>query len=169
MPHGTPSPLVVAVRVYPEPKESGQGFDEPKRDRELRNAMFVFGTETRIHHTQRLTFGSYRFVADGQVASDKLFYADDLSTNDCRVLEKYVADAKESRPRLVLLTRAQFVDSLFKNAYKGRCLLVAFNFPFDISRVALNATNARRRFTGGFFPTLLIMFVGWDQNCASPH
>src|SRR5437773_4905983 len=33
---------------------------------------------------------------------------------------------------------------------KGRSLLVAFNFPFDISRVACDFKNARRRFAGGF-------------------
>jgi hypothetical protein len=42
------------------------------------------------------------------------------------------------------------VDLLFLFAYRWRYLLVAFNFPFDISRVAVDFTNARGRFAGGF-------------------
>lgn len=151
MPQAVPSPLVVAVRVYPEPKKSEQGFDAPQRDWQLPSAMLVFDTETRTNHTQSLTFGSYRFIVDdGDVSAEKLFCADNLPAEDRSVLERYVAEAKESLPRLALLTRGQFIDRLFLDAYKGRCLLIAFNFPFDISRVAYNFTNARRRFTGGF-------------------
>src|SRR5208283_1363961 len=58
--------------------------------------------------------------------------------------------ASEGAHELSLLTRHQFVEKLFRAAYKGRCLLIAFNFPFDISRVACDFTNARRRFAGGF-------------------
>ncbi len=149
MPQDVLNPLVVAVRVYPEPKESARDFDAPQRDWQLPTAMFVFDTETRIDHTQRLTFGSYRFVVDGEIASESLFYANDLPTLDREILEQYVA-SDTSTPRIALLTRDEFVNRLFLNAYKGRCLLVAFNFPFDISRVAFNFANARRRFTGGF-------------------
>ena len=35
---------------------------------------------------------------------------------------------------MFLLTRSQFVDTLFSAADRGRCLLIAFNFPFDVSR-----------------------------------
>ena len=86
---------------------------------------------------------------------ENLFYGDDLPATDRRILERHVAQPSAVIPAeddhdVSLLTRDQFVNKLFKNAYKGRCLLIAFNFPFDISRVACNFANARGRFTGGF-------------------
>ena len=150
MPRRTPSPLVIAVRVYPDPKEKESDFEVPHRKWRLPGAMFVFDTETRTDQTQRLTFGSYRFIEPEQPVYERLFTADDLPAKDRKVLERYVAAFQKSVPRLLLLTRGQFVDKLFRAAYKGRCLLIAFNFPFDISRVAYNFAKARRRFAGGF-------------------
>jgi len=39
---------------------------------------------------------------------------------------------------------------LYLAAYKGRCLVVGFNLPFDLSRIAYDFTKARGRFAGGF-------------------
>jgi len=145
-----PLPLVIAVRAYPDLNETEDDFKAPQRKWRLPDAMFVFDTETRIDQTQRLTFGSYRFTVPDRPVYERLFCADDLPAKDHRVLERYVADARKSVPRVFLLTRRQFVDKLFSAAYRGRCLLIAFNFPFDVSRVAYDFKNARRRFAGGF-------------------
>jgi hypothetical protein len=150
-----PTPLVIAVRVFPDLKDEERDFDKPQREWHRPDAMFVFDTETRTDRTQRLTFGSYRFIIGGQLATENLFYGDNLPANDLRTLERYVATPRTVVPSetvhdISLLTREQFIDKLFKNTYKGRCLLIAFNFPFDISRVAYNFTNARGRFAGGF-------------------
>jgi hypothetical protein len=155
MSHREPTPLVIAVRVFPDLKDENRNFDKPQRERHRPDAMFVFDTETRTDRTQRLTFGSYRFIIGGQLAKENLFYGDNLPTKDLRILERYVATPRTVVPGepahdTSLLTRDQFVARVFKNAYKGRCLLIAFNFPFDISRVACNFANARGRFAGGF-------------------
>jgi hypothetical protein len=147
--------LVIAVRVFPDLKDEEHDFDKPQREWHRPDAMFVFDTETRTDRTQRLTFGSYRFIIGGQLATENLFFGDNLPANDLRTLERYVATPRPVVPGetvhdVSLLTREQFIDKLFKNTYKGRCLLIAFSFPFDISRVAYNFTNARRRFAGGF-------------------
>ena len=117
--------------------------------------MLVFDTETRIDATQRLTFGSYRFVVAGRCLEEGLFYADDLPEKDRRILEQYAAThraetASDGVRDLKLLTRSQFVDKFYKAVYKGRCLLVGFNLPFDLSRIAYDFTTARGRFAGGF-------------------
>ena len=39
--------------------------------------------------------------------------------------------------------RSEFVDQLFEDAYRGRCLLVGFNLPFDLSRIARSFGTAR--------------------------
>jgi hypothetical protein len=117
--------------------------------------MLVVDTETRTDRTQRLTFGCYRFIVTGQLVKENLFFADDLPTEEQRTLERYVATPRvvvpdETTHDVSLLTRPQFLRNFFHNAYRGRCLVVAFNFPFDISRLAYNFTRARGRFTGGF-------------------
>lgn len=149
-----PDLLSLAVRVYPEPPKTKPRVRSEKTWR-LPKAMLAFDTETRIDATQRLTFGSYRFFVDGRCLEEGLFYGDDLPAKDRGVLERYVNAHKaevvdEGVQRLQLLTRRQFVEKLFKVAYKGRFLLVAFNFPFDLSRIACDFVPARADFTGGF-------------------
>lgn len=117
--------------------------------------MFVFDTETRTDASQRLTFGSYRFFINHELREEGLFYADDLPARDRRTLERYVADQnrRASNPlgvSLLLLTRREFLKKFYKAVYKGRALLVGFNLPFDISRIAFAARPARGRFAGGF-------------------
>ncbi|MGA8621594.1 MAG: hypothetical protein WB660_24110, partial [Candidatus Sulfotelmatobacter sp.] len=55
-----PTPLVIAVRVFPDLKDEDRDFDKPKRDWKRPDAIFVVDTETRTDKTQRLTFGCYR-------------------------------------------------------------------------------------------------------------
>src|SRR5262245_41535724 len=136
MPHPVPTPLVIAVRVYPDIEDSEKEFNKRSRTWNRPDAMFVFDTETRTDETQCLTFGSYRFVVAGQTLTENLFYAANLPARKRDTLQKYVLSRTDTP--LSLLTRSQFAENLFRDAYKGRCLLVAFNFPFDISRVACN-------------------------------
>jgi hypothetical protein len=117
--------------------------------------MLVFDTETRTDATQRLTFGSYRFFDQGECLEEGLFHADDLPEGEKRILEQYVANhradtSETGNPKLRLLTLPQFNETLFRAAYKGRCLLVGFNLPFDLSRIACDFGKARGRFAGGF-------------------
>jgi DNA polymerase III epsilon subunit-like protein len=153
MSHRKLTSLAIAVRVYPNPPEAERTARQQKLWRRP-DAMLVFDTETRIDATQRLTFGSYRFVCDGHCLEQALFWADDLPINDRRVLEQYVAvphkiGTDNQEPELSLLTRREFLEK-YRAVYKGRCLLVGFNLPFDLSRVAYDFTNARGRFAGGF-------------------
>src|SRR5438094_4362630 len=141
MSHREPTSLVIAVRVYPDLKDAERDVDKRQRGWKRPDAMFVFDTETRTDRTQRLTFGSYRFIVAGQCVKENLFCGDDLPAKDRRTLERYVTipravASEEGAHDLSLLTRRQLVDKIFKTAYKGRCLLIAFNFPFDISRFA---------------------------------
>jgi hypothetical protein len=145
------SRLPIAIRVYPESAERNA---RPLKSWRRPDVMFVFDTETRIDATQRLMFGGYRFIQSGQCLEEALFYGNDLPGKDRRLLEKYVATeaskAERGTPQLKLLTLRQFLGRLFRVAYKGRCLVVAFNHPFDLSRIAHDFTNARKRYAGGF-------------------
>ena len=151
MPRPKPTTLPIAVRVYPDWPHEESEFDRPDRRWRLPQASLVFDTETRADHLQQLTFGSYRFVRNAECLAQNLFRADDLPPADRRILKKFVdTPHKVNGPRPDLLRQAQFLTKLFDLAYRGRCLLVAFNFPFDISRLAFNSTRARKRFAGGF-------------------
>jgi hypothetical protein len=117
--------------------------------------MLVFDTETRIDATQRLIFGSYRLVENGECIEENLFCADDLPDRERRILEHY-ADTHQAATaggghRLRCLSLKEFLKKLYKYAYKGRFLLVGFNLPFDLSRLAFDFAEARnKRFMGGF-------------------
>src|SRR5438094_6507063 len=156
MSHPAPTSLTVAVRVYPQPrKDSEQGFDRPPREWRLPDAMFVLDAETTIDHTQRLTFGSYRFFVEGKCLKEALFYAADLPQKGWQILDQYRATHRadvvgEGLSELLLLTRSELVKELYRDAYKARCLLIGFNLPFDLARVACDFTPARWRFAGGF-------------------
>ena len=165
-----PDSLPVAVRVYPtrpnleKTARSNKKWKRPE-------AMLVFDTETRIDATQRLTFGSYRFIVDGVCLEEALFYGDDLPKEDLDILENYVKthEADAINKKLRLLTRREFVDKLFRAAYKGRCLVVAFNLPFDASRVAYDCTTARGRFAGGFALELWSYIDKNGRETVNPH
>jgi hypothetical protein len=148
--------LPLAVRVYPEPENPRR---EKQDDRSLRHwrcpdAMLVFDTETRTDATQRLTFGSYRFLVAGQSGEEGLFCADDLPARDLAILKDYVArhkaDVAGGNAELRLLTLSEFLGKFYRTGYKSRCLLVGFNLPFDLSRIAGDVAAARGRFAGGF-------------------
>ena len=145
-----PKSLPVAVRVYPDAKPEAD-MRVNKRLLKRPDAMLVFDCETRTDATQRLTFGSYRYVLRGECVEEGLFYADDLPENEGWVIERYVADvAEHGNPELQLQARQEFVNGLFNDIYRARCLLVGFNLPFDLSRVAFDCSPARGRFAGGF-------------------
>jgi hypothetical protein len=117
--------------------------------------MLIIDTETRIDATQRLTFGSYRAVIYGRCVEEGLFYGNDLSAQELRTLKRYVNEHKPDTcstgvKELLLLSLREFLKELFLDAYKSRCLLVAFNHPFDLSRLANDFTTARGRYAGGF-------------------
>ena len=149
-----PFPLPIAIRVF-----SALKLAEPRSRKNkiwrLPRAMLVFDTETRTDASQRLTFGSYRFFVNDELREEGLFYADDLPPKDRRKLEKYVAAqnkhaSRRGGVRLLLLTRQEFLKKFYKAVYKGRALLVGFNLPFDLSRIAFTVRRARGRFAGGF-------------------
>jgi hypothetical protein len=130
--------------------------------------MFVFDTETRTDSSQALTFGSYRFLTDGQLREEGLFYAEDLPSKNRQTLEKYVAACNKTSRPILLLSLREFLKKLYRAAYKGRALLVGFNLPFDLSRIAFASRSARGRFAGGFSLALWTYIKNGIER-ADPH
>ena len=153
-----PDLLPIAVRVYPLLDDT-EDEKRPRRWWPLPNEVIVFDTETRTDATQRLTFGSYRVFIDRRFLEEGLFYGNDLSTKEMRTLRRYVRTHKPNTvsggvDELRLLSLRDFLQELFKDVYKTRCLLAAFNHPFDLSRISSGFTSARGRYAGGFSLTV---------------
>ncbi len=152
----TPDPVKLAVRVYPEPPS-----DDRKR-KKLRfwrrpHQMFVFDAECKINTAQTLTFGSYRYFEHNVCLEEGLFFGDDLSLTDRAKLEAYVkthaaaTDLRRGVRQLRLLSRRDFLEKLYDAGFDARGLIVGFNLPFDLSRLAVDFGNAKdKRFAGGF-------------------
>src|SRR5688572_320389 len=146
--------LRIAVRAYPLPE--GKTPHKPSRWRQKYPAMLVFDTETRVDATQALLFGNYRFFDQGVCVEEGLITGDDLSDDESAILTEYASThpadvARGELPTLRLRSRRDFLDRVFfPLAYKARALVVGFNLPFDLSRLASDATAARDRHAGGF-------------------
>ncbi|MGC2465153.1 MAG: hypothetical protein WA517_08150 [Candidatus Acidiferrum sp.] len=116
----------------------------------------IFDTETTVDATQRLNFGSYRRCKlEGNkylCIEEGLFYADDLSSVDVKVLENHRSDRNTALDvewfpapmTLGLMTRSSFVSRIFWRAIQRGDLVVGFNLPFDLSRLAVKAANGRK-------------------------
>jgi len=145
--------LRIAVRAYPLP--AGKAPHKPSRWQQRYSAMLVLDTETRIDQTQALTFGSYRFIDQGACVEEGLIVGDDLSDQERAVLADYASThradvARGESTRLRIRSRREFLDRVFfPLAYKGRALVVGFNLPFDLARLANEVTAARDRHAGG--------------------
>lgn len=136
-----------------------------------RSSVLIFDTETTIDPTQQFTFGIYRYARwrdDGtlSVLAEGIVYADDLPVRDAAgfgVLTQVAASAhadvaihSEARTAIRLLSHREFVNDVLWPAIQAEALIVGFNLPFDLSRLAVDVAPARGSFEGGF------SFVLWD-------
>ena len=117
----------------------------------------VWDTESTLDLEQKLNFGIWRFckLQDGVYVSvqEGIFYGDGLPAKDIQKAVRYaknkLADrlVPEADRELVVLTRSEFVERVFWESVRAGALIVGFNLPFDISRIAVRWTAARN---GGF-------------------
>ena len=178
----------IALRAWAEPQGSTHAPGRKKQTAITRpKYALVIDTETTIDVTQALNFGSYRFIAldDGKHApgsclEEGIFYADELPERypeGFAILQQYVADNEADldvpryRKQLPLYSRREFIVKRFdkrlnrnvtgpfwRAAYKAQALVVGFNLPFDLSRLAIEVADARRSYGGGF------SFALWDYQ-----
>ena len=133
---------------------------EPGEPRWPESAL-VIDCETSTDERQSLTFGFYRYCradANGMYVcvAEGIFHADELRETDreaMSILEHYVDTVeaqtpKDYRHRLRLLSRSEFMRQVFwratLNPQNGAsALIVGFNLPFDLSRLAVECSKAR--------------------------
>lgn len=169
--------LPAAVRAYTEAVSAEPGGQSPgdaptRKVARWPSAVLVIDTETTTDPTQRLTFGNYWYcrwdAKDALVCVEEgLIYADDLPGRDpdgFAILRGYAAAHRAAvadgcNPTLHLRSRREFnARVLFRAAYKVRALVVGFNLPFDLARLASSWGAAEGSFAGGF------SLVLWDYR-----
>jgi DNA-binding phage protein len=168
-------PMLIAVRGYAVPvrdedekphAKSGTGKRKllPRPSRET----LIFDCETTSDYAQSLRFGTYQCRKSGVLVESGIFYESDnpsaLSPTDLAVLRRYA-----TKHGLTFRTRQSFVEDIFyRYAYAYGALVVGFNLPFDISRLAISIGTAHARdMRGGF--TYKLSNVAHHPNVVIKH
>ena len=121
------------------------------------NFALVFDCETTIDIRQDLTFLWWRFCELKKGAyvcqQEGLVYADTLDVQAIKLIRAYArtqrADVEDGCPETILVqSRTEFVDGEFWQAIQAGAVIVCFNSPFDLSRLALEYRPAQSKNTG---------------------
>ena len=132
------------TRILDEKVEQKRG--SPRSSPDLQYALLL-DTETTTDAKQSLNFGAYQFCeadSEGKLVclEEGLFYADDLDAVQLELLRKYVRKQNRKKtgdehPKLKLYSRSVFVEKVLYVAIQANAAIVAFNLPFDLSRLAV--------------------------------
>jgi hypothetical protein len=138
------------VRAWIEPAKKEVKEPSIKPAHHPKDEKFiVFDTETTTDEVQRLRFGAFLYgkcssQGEIEILSKGLFLADEPALGDDNadaVMQDY-AKAND----LEYMNCQQFCDRhLWKHGFKGKATIIGFNLPFDISRIAIQAVESRRK------------------------
>src|SRR5579863_3879292 len=136
--------VVVDSKKAKKSKRKRRGGDPRRSPKKWPEYAVVFDCETRIDTRQSLTFGFYRVLRldsdTYQLEEEGAFFDDDLSARERNVLERYVdtaeTEVKSFPPRFPLHPRSRFVKQVFYRYARKGVLIVGFNLPFDLTRLA---------------------------------
>ena len=126
----------ILLRAYSEPS-----IEEEKSPRIEKSPewVLIFDTETSTDESQRLRFGTFQLLENGRLEKKGIFYGDDLPNDELKVLR-----TEAPRHKCELFSVYEFTHQIFlKAAYKAGALVVGFNLPFDLSRLAIHHEEAR--------------------------
>lgn len=147
----------VALRYWPvceiaKPESRRSVSNRPdifERSLPIGARLLVFDTETTADEYQALRFGFYRIYERGRLAEEGLFVSEFLEAKEpqATALCKDYAD----KHSLNYLTRREFAYLLIREGYGIGTLIVGFNLPYDLSRVAIWAGIGRGKNRDAFF------------------
>jgi hypothetical protein len=117
----------------------------------------VWDTETTLDLEQKLNFGVWRFCqlqgTEYVAVQEGIFYRDGLARKQMQTIREYkkrhLADGliNGADRELSVLSRVEFVERVYWESVRAGALIVGFNLPFDISRIAVQWAAAHN---GGF-------------------
>jgi len=106
-----------------------------------------------------------------QLRPEWVIEADDLPAKQHAVLAAFVNERCNYLTGPTLVSRRAFVNEVFwRYAYKARAIIVGFNLPFDLARLAIGWGPARRHDAAGRFSLALFDYMGRDgERRENPH
>jgi hypothetical protein len=116
----------------------------------------IFDTETTLDPAQKLNFGAFRrckLVGSRYVCVEEgIFHQDDVTDAHRNVLQRYQSNPPTlpeiehfpAKTQLTVQNRMSFVRRVFWKSVRNGELIVGFNLPFDISRLAVKWTEGKK-------------------------
>jgi hypothetical protein len=147
-----PQEIFVRAHTSVRAKKSSDKRWSPKWPKQC----LIFDTETTLDPAQKLKFGAYRrckLVGRKYVCiSEGIFHDDDLPKNELELLQKFQSDPPTlaavehfpSETQISLQSRSSFVRRVFWKSVRGGELIVGFNLPFDLSRLAVKSAPGKK-------------------------
>jgi hypothetical protein len=132
------------VQIEKQQQKQQSRFESPNK---WPDYVLVFDCESHLSADQGLTFGSWRFCelrgVEYVCVDEGFFHDESLSTDEIEELRKFVRartpeTADGGSRRLNLYPRSKFVREVLGMAIQARAMIVGFNLPFDLSRLALD-------------------------------
>ena len=136
--------LVIKLRAY---SDAGRPREPGFKMQWSSGIVVVFDTETLADPSQRLRFGAYQVREHGEVRERGVFYAEDLDASDRATLEATIRETQAGEVEPIRVRPvAEFIDKVFFGwGLDAGGMVVGFNLPFDISRLAINHSYSKRR------------------------
>jgi hypothetical protein len=143
----------IYVRAYTVELKEKQPRNERRKDEpKWPEYALLLDCETRLTADQTLTFGFWRFCelrdVEYVVLEEGIFHDEEITAKELDFLRKH---AKTTKPetiddgcdRLRLYSRPKFVHEVFGMAIQAKAMIVGFNLPFDLSRIAVDWNPAQ--------------------------
>jgi hypothetical protein len=152
-----PQTAPIFVRVHTRVKNQKRRIAQGKLPTKWARFALVLDCETTIDMRQDLIFLWWRFCElknDSYVCQQEgAVYADDLDSESVKLIWDYAsrkhAKVEDGCPTDIRIeSRTEFVDCEFWDALVAGAVIVCFNAPFDLSRLALEYPEAQRKNSG---------------------
>jgi len=148
------APIYVRVHTRVKNEKSRAEWKPPGK---WANFALVFDCETTTDIRQDLNFSWWRFCELKNnvyvCQQEGVVYADALDKKSIKLISDYArrkrANVEDGCPENIRIeTRAEFVNGEFWMGLRAGAVIVCFNAPFDLSRLALEYRGAQKKNTG---------------------
>jgi hypothetical protein len=134
----------IAIRGYVVHEKSNPSLRK-KGTRDSPDIVAVFDTETTADAYLNLKFGSFGVWVAGKLDRFIIFYSDKIGKKEQAILRNHVRSITVENVKVQLLPLDRFIhEAFYPVVYYSHALLVGFNLPFDISRLAYRYGMSKR-------------------------